>query len=48
MALDEQLLQELKATKVDIDRLQDRLKELVQALRDQGADAQEIAAALRS
>lgn len=48
MALDEAVLTELKQTKADIDRLQEKLKELVQRLRDDGASTQEIAAALRS
>lgn len=48
MALDEAVLAELKQTKVEIDRLQERLKDLVQRLRDGGASAQEIAEALRS
>jgi uncharacterized coiled-coil protein SlyX len=48
MALDEAVLAELKQTKAEIDHLQERLKELVQQLRDGGASAQEIAEALRS
>lgn len=47
MALDEELLAELKATKAEIDRLQERLKDLVARLRDEGATSQEIAEALR-
>ena len=47
MALDEELLAELKATKAEIDGLQARLKDLVARLRDQGATSQEIAEALR-
>ena len=47
MALDEDLLAELKMTKADIDKLQGRLKELVAQLREGGATAQEIAEALR-
>jgi hypothetical protein len=48
MALDPTVLAELKETKAQIDALQERLKELVQGLRDGGATAQEIAEALRS
>lgn len=48
MALDADVLAELKQTKAEIDRLQDRLKELVARLRDSGASAQEIAEALRT
>lgn len=48
MALDEAVLADLKKTKSEIDRLQERLKELVGQLRDNGASAQEIAEALRS
>jgi hypothetical protein len=48
MALDAGVLAELKQTKAEIDRLQERLKELVAQLRDGGATAQEIAEALRS
>ena len=48
MALDPAVLAELKETKAQIDALQERLKELVQQLRDGGAGAQEIAEALRS
>ena len=47
MALDEELLAELRATKAEIDGLQERLKDLVARLRDQGATSQEIAEALR-
>lgn len=47
MALDDALLTELKDTKAKIDELQIRLKELVTALRDKGASAQEIGDALR-
>jgi signal transduction histidine kinase len=47
MALDEALLTELKTTKASIDELQQKLKDLVAQLRDQGATAQEIAEALR-
>lgn len=48
MALDEAVLADLRQTKSEIDRLQDRLKELVAQLRDNGASTQEIAEALRS
>ena len=48
MALDAGVLAELKQTKAQIDELQEKLKELVQQLRDGGASAQEIAEALRS
>ena len=48
MALDEAVLADLKQTKSEIDRLQERLKELVAQLRDNGASAQEIAEALRA
>lgn len=48
MALDEAVLADLKQTKSEIDRLQERLKELVAQLRDNGASTQEIAEALRS
>lgn len=47
MALDEGLLTELKTTKAAIDELQQKLKDLVAQLREQGASAQEIAQALR-
>lgn len=47
MALDEEVLAELKQTKAEIDRLQERLKELVNRLRESGATTQEIAEALR-
>jgi hypothetical protein len=47
MAVDEGLLAELKTTKAAIDELQVRLKELVAALREGGASAQEIGEALR-
>jgi hypothetical protein len=46
--VDDDLLTELRSTKAQIDQLQTRLKELVAALREQGATAQEIADALRS
>jgi hypothetical protein len=48
MAIDAAVLAQLKDTKAQIDALQERLKELVQQLRDGGATAQEIAEALRS
>lgn len=48
MPLDEALLAELKTTKATIDELQEQLKRLVAQLQEQGASAQEIAAALRS
>jgi hypothetical protein len=47
MALDEALLAELKTTKAAIDVLQQKLKDLVASLREQGASAQEIGEALR-
>ncbi|MDQ1367383.1 MAG: hypothetical protein QOJ52_1871 [Acidimicrobiaceae bacterium] len=47
MALDEALLAELRTTKAAIDELQGKLKDLVAALREQGASAQEIGDALR-
>ncbi len=47
MALDEELLAELKQTKVEIDRLQSRLKDVVARLEEDGATTQEIAQALR-
>jgi hypothetical protein len=45
--MDEGILAELKTTKAAIDELQTRLKDLVSQLREQGATAQEIGAALR-
>jgi DNA-directed RNA polymerase specialized sigma24 family protein len=48
MPLDEIVLAELKETKAAIDELQQRLKDLVTQLREQGASTQEIAEALRS
>jgi hypothetical protein len=48
MPLDEAILTDLKTTKAAIDELQDKLKELVNQLREQGASTQEITAALRS
>ena len=48
MALDETVLAELRVTKASIDELQQKLKDLVAQLHDQGASAQEIAEALRS
>lgn len=47
MALDATLLDELRRTKAEIDKLQTRLKELVAQLQESGASAQEIAEALR-
>lgn len=47
MALDDELLAELKQTKAEIDRLQVRLKDLVARLRESGATTQEITQALR-
>jgi hypothetical protein len=47
MALDEGLVAELRTTKAAIDELQLKLKELVAALREHGASAQEIGEALR-
>jgi signal transduction histidine kinase len=47
MSMDEAVLAELKTTKATIDELQQKLKQLVAELRDQGASAQEIAEALR-
>ncbi len=47
MTMDEELLAELRSTKAEIDGLQDRLKDLVARLREQGATSQEIAEALR-
>jgi hypothetical protein len=47
MALDPVVLADLKQTKAGIDELQQRLKDLVAQLRQQGATAQEIADALR-
>lgn len=48
MALDDALLDELRSTKAQIDELQNKLKDLVEQLRAQGASAQEIAEALRA
>jgi uncharacterized protein (DUF3084 family) len=47
MALDPELLDELRRTKSQIDELQTRLKELVAQLQASGASTQEIAEALR-
>jgi hypothetical protein len=47
MPLDQDVLTELRQTKAEIDKLQQRLKELVGALQEKGATAQEIAEALR-
>ena len=43
----DELLEDLRTTKAEIDRLQDRLKELVGQLRDSGMDAGEIGQFLR-
>ena len=48
MALDEALLAEMRETKAAIDELQQKLKDLVTALRERGASSQEIAEAPRS
>ena len=48
MALDEALLAEMRETKAAIDELQQKLKDLVTALRERGASSQEIAEALRN
>jgi hypothetical protein len=48
MALDQEVLAELRTTKAEIDKLQQRLKELVADLQEKGASTQEIAEALRS
>ncbi len=45
--LDEEVVAQLRATKAQIDELQQRLKELVAQLRADGASAQEIGEALR-
>jgi hypothetical protein len=47
MALDPELLDELRRTKSQIDELQTRLKALVAQLQANGASTQEIAEALR-
>lgn len=47
MAIDEDLLAQLKETKAQIDVLQERLKAIVAELREKGASAEEIAGALR-
>lgn len=47
MAIDAEVLAELRRTKTEIDALQVQLKDLVARLRDGGATAQEIADALR-
>ncbi|HZQ27713.1 MAG TPA: hypothetical protein VFA94_08440 [Acidimicrobiales bacterium] len=47
MALDPDVLDELRRTKAQIDELQAKLKELVGVLQAEGATAQEIAEALR-
>lgn len=48
MPLDPEILAELKTTKAQIDELQQKLKELVEKLREKGATAQEIGEAIRS
>ncbi|MDP9075734.1 MAG: hypothetical protein M3N98_16505 [Actinomycetota bacterium] len=45
--LDEEVVAQLRATKAQIDELQQRLKELVAQLRAGGASAQDIGEALR-
>jgi uncharacterized coiled-coil protein SlyX len=47
MAVDEELLAELRQTKSEIDRLQAQLKDVVARLRDSGASTEEITQALR-
>ena len=47
MALDEDLMAEMRVTKAAIDELQQKLEDIVAALRERGATAQEIAEALR-
>jgi hypothetical protein len=47
MPLDQDVLAELRTTKAEIDKLQQRLKELVAQLQEKGATTQEIAEALR-
>ncbi|MGQ0744307.1 MAG: hypothetical protein ACT4OS_08255 [Acidimicrobiales bacterium] len=47
MSLDPVLLEELRVTKAEIDRLQVILKDIVGRLREAGASAPEIADALR-
>ena len=47
MAVDEELLAELRQTKSEIDRLQAQLKDVVARLRDSGATTEEITQALR-
>jgi uncharacterized coiled-coil protein SlyX len=48
MPLDPETLDRLRETKAEIDKLQTRLKELVEELREKGATAQEIGEAIRS
>lgn len=48
MPVDEAILAELRLVKAEIDRLQARLKDLVNRLRENGATAQEIGDALRT
>lgn len=47
MALDPETLEELRRVKAEIDVLQQRLKDLVEKLREKGASAQEIGQAIR-
>lgn len=47
MAVDEELLAQLKQTKAEIDRLQVELKGLVSRLQESGATTEEIKQALR-
>ena len=47
MASTDELLDELRRTKADIDQLQSRLKELVTQLQDAGMSTQDITAALK-
>lgn len=47
MAIDEELLAELKRTKAEIDRLQVELKSLVSRLQESGATTDDIKQALR-
>ena len=48
MAVDEELLAELRQTKAEIDVLQERLKDLVARLREGGASTEEITQALKA
>ena len=47
MASTDELLDELRRTKADIDQLQSRLKELVTQLQEAGMSTQDITAALK-